>query len=93
MSKHTPAPWRVIKKEYPVGYSEYEIAWSEDGELVCDVVYTEADARLIAAAPDLLEALQAVQIDAVGIGSGENAISDKTREMVNAAIAKAEGKA
>ena len=35
---------------------------------------------------ELLAALRAVQIDAVGVGGGENVISDATRAMVDAAI-------
>lgn len=56
--KGTPGPWRAVKKGRPIGWADWEIAWSDDGELVCDVVYTADDARLIAAAPDLLEALK-----------------------------------
>lgn len=56
----TQGDWRVVKLNQPVGYAEYQIAWSEIGELVADVVYTEADAKVMAAAPDLLEALQHV---------------------------------
>lgn len=60
MSGHKPGPWTVIKKPVPIGYADYEIAWSPDGELVCDVVYEAADARLIAASPDLLAVAKAV---------------------------------
>src|SRR5690606_10746228 len=54
VSGHTPGPWRAVKRAQPIGRAEWEVAWSDAGELVCDVVYHEADARLIAAAPDLL---------------------------------------
>ena len=36
----------------------HEIIWSDDEECVVDHVYKIEDAKLIAAAPDLLEALQ-----------------------------------
>ena len=36
----------------------YAIDYNEDQEQVVDFVYEEADAKLIAAAPDLLEALE-----------------------------------
>ena len=59
MVKHTPGPW----KAHPTGHSrsgkpDYEIHWSDDGECVAEVVHGEADAHLIAAAPELLEALK-----------------------------------
>ena len=38
-----------------------EIIWSDDTESVCDVVYTEADAKLISAAPEMFEALKRVE--------------------------------
>lgn len=56
---HTVGNWRAIKRE-KIGEAEWAVAWSDDDELVCDIVYTEDDARLIAAAPELLEALEAV---------------------------------
>ncbi len=37
----------------------WEIHWSDDEECVVDHVYTEPDAKLIAAAPELLEACKA----------------------------------
>lgn len=36
----------------------FDIAWSEDGELVAEHVYEEADARLMASAKGLYEALR-----------------------------------
>lgn len=61
MSKHTPGPW-----EY-TGYwpdDEWEISpilYKPQGEnLYQDGCFNEADAKLIAAAPALLEALEAI---------------------------------
>ena len=56
MSEHTKGPWKAVNNGDTV--DNWDIYWSDDGECVVDHVYTEADARLIAAAPDLLEALQ-----------------------------------
>jgi hypothetical protein len=83
MSKlnHTPGPWHVIKKQSRVGYADYEVAWSEDGELVCDIVYHEGDANLIAAAPDLLALLI----------ESQNNIGGDWRERRDAIIRKAMG--
>ncbi|HHQ2810296.1 TPA: hypothetical protein ACSPM7_005438 [Pseudomonas aeruginosa] len=55
MSKHTPGPWVALKAEQSVHEQDYYIA-SERG-VVGYWVLTEADARLIAAAPELLDAL------------------------------------
>jgi hypothetical protein len=35
-----------------------EVCYSEIGEVICDTVYTEADANLIAAAPEMYELLE-----------------------------------
>lgn len=49
---HTPGPWSFRGCD-----GGWAIDFNEDQEQVVDYVYEEADARLIAAAPDLLEAL------------------------------------
>ena len=58
MSKHTPGPWEIAKgKTY--------CAIRTDDRVIADMRlvglhYNDANARLIAAAPDLLEAMQAL---------------------------------
>ena len=96
MSKHTPGPWTAVAN--PTCY-EWEIRRDEDdpGTYLATVIgredtsdTDEANARLIAAAPDLLLQLQRLEriardtIDADGalIAACDNAL---------AAIAKAEG--
>ena len=83
MSKqHTPGPWFPYKRPEPIGYAEYEIHWSTDGECVAEVVHGEGNANLLAAAPDMLAALRVA----------EEAVGDlKSLEIVRAAIAKATG--
>lgn len=103
MSKHTPGPWELresaaagrkvvasprlgliaILAEHDVGEAE----WIQD----------EANARLIAAAPDLLAACKALlpmaEDDLFQYGGGLHAgDSDPTILAARAAIAKAEGK-
>jgi hypothetical protein len=78
--KHTPGPWRV---DYAQGIM------TQDGDAIAycceDCSSTPSpNARLIAAAPDLLEALKA----AVAYP-----ITGNWYEQAEAAIAKAEGKA
>src|SRR6056300_1013694 len=63
MSKHTPGPWEVV--ELVDGYdirspkSRCRIATASDPEAVWGAIGREEDACLMAAAPELLEALEA----------------------------------
>ena len=74
MSKHTPGPWKRKIKSVLISVAPYEWAEAYGGSI--------ANARLIAAAPDLLEALQDL-CDTLG----ECGMTEKAR----AAIVKAEG--
>ena len=92
MSKHTPGPWAVNRLITSGNQSlGFHITAPRDGSVspVCvgeDTGYGEIDAnaRLIAAAPDLLEALKVI-VENGGIGP-ESMFHD-----ARAAIAKAEG--
>jgi len=75
MSKHTPGPWDII--------DQYIIAGDESVICQWESYSDEADARLIAAAPDMLKALKTI----ARCGS----IDDDWLVPVRAAIAKAEG--
>lgn len=58
-TQHTPGPWKAYSTGLArSGFPEYQIHWSEIGECVAEVVHGTENARLIAAAPDLLEALK-----------------------------------
>lgn len=60
MGEFTKGPW-VARKVGGAGFAGqigYAIDFNDDQEQVVDFVYEEADAHLIAAAPDLLEALE-----------------------------------
>lgn len=54
--KHTPAPWTVreVTHSNVPGQRAFAIDFNEDQEQVVDWVYEEADAKLIAQAPELL---------------------------------------
>ena len=93
MSKHTPGPWRSD----PCYRSGYTVWGGTDAVPVCVVdtqddegrfgtIKNEANARLIAAAPDLLEALVEAS---VALRIGHNSLV--ALEKASAAIAKAEG--
>lgn len=61
--KHTPGPWsvNVIGQHWNnKSLKHIEVTFGQDGECICDTVYNPSDAKLISAAPDLLNALQAM---------------------------------
>jgi len=79
MSKHTPGPWRVIG----LGSAIYQVEeHTETASFSSFSEHSEANARLIAAAPDLLLAL-AQMMDGYKLPS--------VRKQARAAIAKATG--
>lgn len=87
--KHTPGPWSADKATYHNGYVEHFVRRDGDAiAIVGDVTDPETrlpskvNARLIAAAPDLLEALK----DALEY------IPTTLQGRARAAIAKAEGR-
>jgi hypothetical protein len=93
MNKFTPGPWE-IGHDYliqTVATDGWEIA-----EIRQDTGDFEANARLIAAAPDLLEALEGmVSIYAVSTGVNSMAcqVEQQLTAMARAAIARAQGEA
>ena len=94
MNKHTPGPW-FWDDEVPTDYMKADweniAPWLVDekgdgvitGQIVC---CNPADTRLIAAAPELLEALKMAAESA-----GFQYMTYETRQVIEAAIAKAEG--
>jgi hypothetical protein len=107
MSKHTPAPWVLTIKpaEHDADFTVAEIEQPrsvkyrgavtrmQSAEHIYGIGRDEliANARLIAAAPDMLEALKA--ISEVGIREIHDwqAIAERMQATALAAIAKAEG--
>jgi hypothetical protein len=95
MSKHTPGPWQWTKGDkysYPrVGDSaDHTIAdvWDDSSLAVVSREQGEANAQLIAAAPELLEALKLIYAD---MERGHSINPYEHKATVLAAIAKAEG--
>jgi len=82
---HTPGPWEALTDSY----GQHSIfAWSIK-DFVCGVTrQCEADARLISAAPDLLESLK----EMLEVWEEDPAYGAMHAEKARAAIAKAEGK-
>ena len=87
--QHTPGPWAA---------SPYNNVTSRNGTIAKteqmpsnDDLEREANARLIASAPDLLSALRFLLADDVAINGEKLTGSSVPVEMARAAIAKAEG--
>ena len=83
LTKHTPGPWIIGKQDHDVITVD-----TANGTAICDV-YVDSDdrpanARLIAAAPDLLEALLAAHGYLVMMGTDH---ADHIRGVVRDAIA------
>ena len=93
--KHTPGPWQISRTrggkngtsltiwrndEGPNSSEETNTNWS----WIAQHIHSEADARLIAAAPELLEALEMAQLWLDYDGRYD-------MQKINAAIAKAKG--
>ena len=103
MSAHTPGPWYVDPQGWNASHSFYIRGSDKNGEQLSwgkgavarlprsTVMPSEANARLIAAAPDLLAALQAI-IKSLSDHDDKGMI-EHAQQMINAraAIAKAEG--
>lgn len=89
-AKHTPGPWKIGAT---IGGRPKVI--NQNGFAICgfasgSYAQMQHDARLIAAAPELLEALQQ-QLHALNVGSHD--AMEQAYEAARAAIAKATGEA
>lgn len=81
MSKHTPGPWKAYEGRLGM--------WSIAGELA-NIEMTEANARLIAAAPELLAAAKKIEHSAKFLKNDYSEEAVEAYEELVAAIAKAE---
>lgn len=63
-SAPTPGPWEIVPPDiegwHEYGFNIWADAIADEDATLCHDIYSEADARLIAAAPDLLEAAEKV---------------------------------
>lgn len=91
-TKHTPGPWRIVSGIDVVDFYDYSI---------CSVATSnktqaerKANARLIAAAPDMYDALKNIMhgIDTGAITSDHDETFANAIKQANAAISAAEGK-
>ena len=98
--KHTPGPWRYVRANPSPTTGEHLIAGAKPGYLAevrdCGSGSVAANARLISAAPDLLESLRAFVSpwdgDSVEEIESQSGLATSVRiEQARAAIAKATG--
>jgi hypothetical protein len=96
-AKHTPGPWEAANPVRFMGTDFIPVVREGDDLHVCEVYAHEGDkiteievanARLIAAAPDLLDALKMARSYIIATGAKH---WEKDLAKVDAAIAKAEG--
>lgn len=90
MNKHTKGPWRLSEEKFSTLYVE---------PFICAIFGTdktaEANARLIAAAPELLEALENLHANIAEYARINNlgGFDNQDMQQARAAIAKAKGEA
>ncbi len=90
-TKHTPGP--LVMAKITNNFDDWTIHDQSEGEMVCDAVYGEANARLFCAAPELLAALEMILEHTILThfsDKGEDA--KKALDTARAAIAKARGR-
>ena len=101
-AKHTPGPWEVYPSKDRDGDSTLSIRGQAQFIATMDIQSInggpfklppngEANARLIASAPDLLWALHACLADLQDITSAEGGDESEAMKQARAAIAQAEG--
>lgn len=86
---HTPGPWHIETETDSFGWVNHAI--NNGHNYGADV--NAANARLIAAAPELLESLEWVmsEVDEHQEECPQTVLSDEAKDMARAAIAKAKG--
>jgi len=88
MATHTPEPWSVERGTAIAGVGEEWEVMADDGAIVIAQPPTEADARLIGAAPKMLRALRALFLPGAG-----TAMHAECWDLVREAICEATGAA
>jgi hypothetical protein len=91
-AQHTPGPWETYQLAPDSDPQERFIVVTEDRETeICGVIHFEADARLIAAAPDLLAALEYAYEVLAKVYDGEQVEVGSALQPCANAIAQAKG--
>ena len=99
MSGHTPGPWSV-QKHNRAGEPHYALTVDSDTRLIAEVgasptdSHDEANARLIALAPEMIEALRCVMFHLDHrpvLAHRMDLVTHDEREKIRAIIRRAEG--
>ena len=93
-TKHTPAPWEISKHATPDYAPQYGIYSGNNDLATVRGDNAQADAHLIAAAPELLEALENALNVLAGIAAGDLKTIGRNSPAIKqarAAIAKTKG--
>lgn len=90
--KHTPGPWYVYPTEYDNDTESFDVM-ADGAAITIACPPSEADARLIAAAPDLLAACEQVlsRLDYLTELWGQEGVTRGVQDALRAALAKAKG--
>lgn len=91
-SKHTPGPWTYEKSSVVFNTFPHTIGFHDGSGGCLDQNWSEADARLMAAAPELLEVARDVLKLFAYQGEDSSGLADLVEAKARAVIAKAEGK-
>ena len=94
-AKFTKGEWRVNKlgsHHNNSNLEHIEICYSDIGECICDTVYEESDAHLIAAAPEMYAALTLAKVTLANVWKNTGSLGCKAEiESIDEVLAKARG--
>ena len=88
---HTPGPWETSRDAVPDGHTQVTVYAESDGERVATAFRNEANARLIAAAPDLLAALDQITQHTAPLMRAKDPLGFDIDRIARAAIKLARG--
>lgn len=94
MSAHTPSPWTFVQSgtgDFPIWNVRIGTRGLITLPATAGMETMDADARLIAAAPDLLEALKLMRARFLDTDGTHSMWEQEATDAADAAIAKAEG--
>lgn len=91
-TKHTPGPWNINGQDLPNMPETGGVSVFASGEVIA-TAYRKSDARLIAVAPEMLEAVKALlEFDLEGADDGWTYQRRAAIQKLKRVIAKAKGK-